>query len=573
MLRVAVVYCAAVFAVIEFADIVFPRIGLPDWTITAVLGVGLVGLAIAVVLAWGFEVQLDGASERAPGTVQWLSWRAIAAAVLLVALGVGAGRWWAMPGEGEARAAVGSLAVLPLNNLSGNPAEQYFVDGMTESLIAELARVGSLRVISRTSTWAYKDTRKGLREIAEELGVDAVIEGSVIREGDRVRVIAQLIEVETDSHLWSGQYDRDVRDILTLQSEMAAVIARKVHAELTPADEQRFSAAQQADPAAHDAYLKGLYFAQKHTVPASLRARDHFNDAMQIDPGYPLPYAGLADALSCSPLHTWVIPAEGPAAVPMAVMDRAQELADRAIELDEDLPEAQTAMALVSVFRHYDWDEADRRYRQALEINPSYEFAHRSAGFIRALQGRFDEAVAAIELARKYDPLSAAVATLAGDIYAWKGDTDTALLRWKEANALDPADPLGYAGMAVVLCQQGRSDEALKLFDRALELSGDDPLLVSDLAHCHATAGRPEEARRLLAGLEARSTEIWVSPVGLGLVHLGLGEHDAALAQLERGYELHTYRILWLAVDRRWDPVRDDPRFQSVLRRIGLAES
>ncbi len=220
--------------------------------------------------------------------------------------------WWTLHRRGRREHGSGPVAGADL-----------LKDPWTESLIAELARIGSLRVISRTSTWAYKDTRK-------------------------------------------------------------------VRAELTPADERRFSAGHQADPAAHDAYLKGLYFVQKHTV-------------------------------------------------------------------------------------------------------------------------------AAIELARKYDPLSAAVATLAGDIYAWKGDTDTALLRWQEANALDPADPLGYAGMAVVLCQQGRSDQALKLFDRALELSGDDPLLVSDLAHCHATAGRLEAARGLLAGLEARSTEIWVSPVGLGL--------------------------------------------------------
>ena len=496
--------------------------------------------------------------------------RLIAGAVAAIALAAVA-VWQLLPSTGAA--AVRSIAVLPLENLSGDPGQDWFADGMTDTLIAELARVGSLRVISRTSIMAYKGTRQPLTEIAAELRVDALIEGTVTREGDRVRVTAQLIDGRSDTHLWAEQYERDLEGALALQREIAAVIAEQVRARLTPEQERRLSARPAAHPEAHDEYLKGLYFAQKHTPRASLRARDHFNAGMEIDPAYPLPYAGLADTLSCSPLHTWAVPADGAAAVPRAVMDQALELATRARELGDDLPEVEVALGLVDVFRHRDYVTAERRFDRAIELNPSYEFAHRSRALLMVYLGRFDEARASINRALDIDPFNPFVASLAGDVYAWSGHTERALELYHEASALDVGHPLGYQGAAVILCERGNVDEAEALFDKARVLSEDDPLVVGDLGHCYATSGRSEEARALLAQLRERASDAWVSPVGVGLIHLALGERDQALAELDHAFELHAYRLVEIGVDPRWDPVRDDPRFEALLRRAKLQSS
>ena len=306
------------------------------------------------------------------------------AAVALLALA-----WWGWNRPVTTPGPIRSLAVLPLENLSGDPEQEYFADGMTDAMIGELARISVLRVTSRTSIMRFKQTRKSLPEIAAELGVDALIEGTVLRDGQRVRITAQLIDARSDHHLWANHYERELQGVLGLQREIASDVARQVQARLAP----RPSSDRPVIPAAHEAYLKGRYFAQKYNPSAALRAREHYEDSMRIDPEYPLGYAGLADTLSCSPLHTWAVPAEGSEAVPTVVMDLALKHATRAIELDEALPEAQTAYGLVKVFRERDWDEAERRIDYAIELNPSFEFAHRSRALMLAFLGRLDEAV------------------------------------------------------------------------------------------------------------------------------------------------------------------------------------
>lgn len=493
----------------------------------------------------------------------------IAAAAL--ALGVLAAVGWWFVGPAAVAPPIRSVAVLPLENLSGDPAQDYFVDGVTDSLILDLARVPSLRVISRTSVMRYREVSRPLPEIASELGVDALIEGTVNREGNRVRVTVQLIDGRTDLHLWAEQYDRELNGILSLQSEIAQDIARRVEARLTPDQKRRFAARPPIDPVAHDEYLKGVYFAHKHTPAASLRSRDHFEAGMQIDPDYALPYAGLADTLSCSPLHTWAVPAEGTDAVPQAVMDRALALANRAIELDGDLPETHVARGLVDVFRHLDWSEAERHTRIALEMNPSYEFAHRALALVLVFQGRFEEAISSIEAARQIDPFSPFVASLAGDVYWYSGDAEKAIPLWQEAGQLDAGHPLGFQSLGVARCKQGELDQAVAHFTEARRLSADDPAVVADLAYCYARAGKTEEARVLLGELEARAPDTWVSPTNLALVHVGLEETDAALDQLARAYAIRaTYRLIEIGVDRRWDPLRDDARFAELLGRVGL---
>jgi adenylate cyclase len=500
---------------------------------------------------------------------------ALVAGALALALLAVLGLWLSGRDAAVQRRPISSVAVLPLENLNGDPAQEYFADGMTEALITSLARVGSLRVTSRTTVLQYKNTDKPLPEIARELGVDALIEGSILREGDRVRITTQLIDARSDEHLWAEQFDRELRDVLRLQSEVARgvarqVVARQADGRLTPREEEKLAERGPIVPEAHEAYLKGVYFANKHTPPAALRAREHFERAMLLDPESPLGYAGLADTLSCSPMHTWVIAAEGDEALPREVMKLARKLAERAIDLDADLPEAQTALGLVRLYGGWDWDGALDAIDTALEINPSYEFALRARAHALAYRRRFDEARESVELALAVDPLNAQVTHLAGQVYEWSGDPERAAELYQESTALDAVNPNGLHALGLLRCRTGAVDEGVALLERAREVSHDDPLIVGDLGWCQASAGREREARSLLAELEARRGGEWVSPVALARIHIALGERERALAELERAYDENAYEIVALRVDARWETLRGEPRFEALVRRIGL---
>jgi TolB-like protein/class 3 adenylate cyclase/tetratricopeptide (TPR) repeat protein len=493
---------------------------------------------------------------------------AAGALALLAALGL-----WRLGGDASAPLQpIRSVAVLPLENLNADPAQEYFVDGMTEALITSLARVGSLRVTSRTTVLQYKGSEKPLPEIGRELGVDALIEGTILRAGNRVRITTQLIDARTDEHLWADQFDRELRDVLRMQSEVARGVARQVAAELTPRDEEKLAERGAVVPEAHEAYLKGVYFANKHTPPAALRARAQFERAMRLDPDYPLGYAGLADTLSCSPMHTWVVAAEGEEALPREVMKLARALAQRAIELDPDLPEAQTALGLVRLYGEWDWEGALEAIDTALEINPSYEFALRARAHALAYRTRLEEARASVERALAVDPLNAQVTHLAGQIHEWSGDPERAVELYQESTALDAVNPNGRHALGLLRCRTGAVGEGVALLEEAREVSHDDPLIVGDLGWCHANVGREREARDLLAQLEARRGGEWVSPVALARIHLGLGSREQALAELERAYDENAYEIASLRVDGRWEPLHGEPRFEALVRRIGLPE-
>ncbi len=318
--------------------------------------------------------------------------------------------------------------------------------------------------------------------------------------------------------------------------------------------------------------MKGWYFAMKHTPHAALRARNHFEDAIRIDPESPLGYAGLADMLSCSPMHTWVVAAEGDEVAPTAIMDMAEGLALRAIELDPDLPEALTALGLVQVFQEWNWEKAMVMLDSAMELSPSNEFARRARALTLASLGRLAEAQRDIDVALELDSLNAMVAHTAGDIYRWRGETERAVALYREAIELDAGNPLGRQSLGMWRCRSGETEEGLALLREARTISLDDPLVVGDVGYCLAISGRPDEARALLAELELRATTEWVSPVGIARIHVALGDHAEALTQLERADEDHAYRLVELGLDDRWDPIRDDPRFREIVRRVGVVE-
>ena len=579
--RVAAMYAVAAWLVIQIADATFEPLGVSDSAHRILILVAALGFPVALVLGWLFDWTAEGL-VRTPDdpeqeVVRLRSSRRIdfaIIAVLVLALGMSLfGPKMELAGDqDEARASIRSIAVLPLENLTGDPAQAYFVEGMTEALITGLARIGSLRVTSRTTMLQYTGTTLSLPEIAQELGVDALVEGSIMIDGQRVRITVQLIDARNDQHLWADQFDRDLGDVLNLQSEVARTVARRVEARLSSREAAMLADAGPVDPRAQDAYLKGIYFANKHTPAGALRARRHFEEAMRLDPEYPLGYAGLADTLACSPMHTWAIAGEGEDATPTAVMDLAWDLANQAIELDADLPEAQTALGLVRLFRSWDWEGAFEALDSAVEISPSYEFARRGRGLTLAYYGELDDAIRDADHALVIDPLNAQVIHLAGQIYEWSGDVERAEELYREATAVDAANPNGRHALGLLLCKSGVVEEGIALLEESLRISAGDPLIAGDLGWCFATVGRSDDARSLLADLTERMALEWVSPIARARVHIGLGEKDETIAELERAYKERAYRIVTLDVESRWDPIRARPRFQALRRAVGLRD-
>jgi tetratricopeptide (TPR) repeat protein len=360
--------------------------------------------------------------------------------------------------------------------------------------------------------------------------------------------------------------------VLNLQSEVARNVARRVEARLSKRETEMLADAGPVDPRAQDEYLKGIYFANKHTPAAVLRARGHFEDAMRLDPEYPLGYAGLADTLSCSPMHTWAIAGQGSGATPTAVMDLAWDLANQAIELDPNLPEAQTALGLVRLFRSWDWDGVLEALDAAVEISPSYEFARRGRALTLAYLREFDGAIRDVDHALAVDPLNAQVLHQAGQVYEWSGDVERAAKLYREATAVDSGNPNGRHALGTLLCKSGAADEGIALLEEARRISADDPLIAGDLGWCLATLGRTDDARALLAELRERTVLEWVSPVALARVYIGLGDNDKALAELERALAERAYRVVMMDVEARWDPLRARPRFEALRRAVGLSE-
>jgi len=465
----------------------------------------------------------------------------------------------------EAKVAVGpirSLAVLPLDNLSGDPSEEFFADGMTDQLITDLAKVGSLRVISRTSVMQYKGAKKRLPEIARELNVDAIVEGSVVRSGQRVRVTAQLIQASTDRHLWAETYDGDLGDILKLQGQVTNAIAQQVRAQLTPVQQAQLRQGHAVNPAAYDAYLKGhLYYTTEFTKPDSLRKAQHyFEDAIQKDPNFALAYAGLAG--------TYVFLAYA-GALPADQAQRFSKAAlSKALELDDSLGEAYDILGELSWHFDWDWEAADREFKRAIALAPSYSCAHEDrAGFL-AFMGRRVEALAEIKQIDQLDYGFSAAHTETGVYYGLQ-DFPSLIEASKRGLLLDSNDRDYHYSLGIGYEGTGRLQEAVSEYQKAIGPSGGSQAMVA-LAHAYAADGKKAEADRILRDLERKLEQTSASPYTMATIYAGLGESDKAFEFLEKAYSQKSFEILSLRSDLLLDSLRPDPRFQDLIRRIGL---
>jgi serine/threonine-protein kinase len=457
-----------------------------------------------------------------------------------------------------------SLAVLPLENLSGDPEQEYFTDGMTEALIADLSRVESLRVISRTSSMRYRESDKSIPEIAKELDVDVVVEGSVLRSGDRVRITAQLIAAAQDRHLWAESYERELGDILALQSEVARSIAAEVRHRLTSTNGDG-GTARPIVPEAYEAYLKGRYFWNRRTAEALKTAIRFFETASALDPAYAPAFAGIAD---CELLLSLYPMAELP---PSEAMPRAHQAARRALELDDNLAEAHTSLAYE---RFWSWDFAasEREFRRAIELNANYAPAHFWYAARLAAEARFEEALAEATTAQKLDPVSPILKAGVSWMHHFAQQFDQEIFWARETLALDPSFLIGRYRLGEGLLHSGNHAESIPEFEKGVELSHGSPDLLALLGHGYAVAGERERAESILARLREASRVRYVPAWDMALVHLALGNVEESFQWLDKAFEERAQGLAHIKVDPHLDPIRSDPRFEALLRRVGLPD-
>ena len=459
-----------------------------------------------------------------------------------------------------------SIAVLPLKNLSGNPEQEYFADGMTEELIGRLANIHGLRVISRTSAMPFKDTRQPIPEIARTLQVDALLEGSVIREGDRVRVNAQLIRGATDEHIWAEEYQRDYRNVLTLQEELAKTIAQKIMISLTPEEQAGLSTPVTVDPEVHESYLKGRYYLNQRTEDALKRSIGYFQESIDKDPNYALGYCGLADAYALLGFRGRVPSQQSLSQAKAAVL--------KAIALDGSLADAHASLGFLAETHEWDWATAEREYKRALELNPNDARTHNwYAGYLTYV-GRFDEGIEEAKRARELDPLSLLFNNaLAGRLLA-AGRYDEALQQVRETLDLDPHFAPAHQTLGWAYLNHGKRQDAIQEFQEAVKLSGrDDTNMMLDLGFAYAVAGNRDEARRILAKLKQLHHSGLVPSGSVGILYGALGNKDEAFRWLDQAYGERDPELTYLKVrNRRFEPLRGDARFQGLIRRVGLPE-
>jgi TolB-like protein/DNA-binding winged helix-turn-helix (wHTH) protein/Flp pilus assembly protein TadD len=460
---------------------------------------------------------------------------------------------------------VRSLAVLPLQNLSGDPSQEYLADGMTEELIGRLANIHGLRVISRTSAMHFKNTQLSAPEIAKTLGVDAIVEGSVIRDGSQVRVHAQLIRGTSDEHIWAGEYQREYRSLLALQDEVARSIAERIEISLTPEERRTLASTPPVDPEAHEDYLKGRYYFNQRTLDALNKSIGFFQQGIARKPDYALSYSGLADAYAMLGFRGG-FPSKD-------ALSRAKAAALKAIELDDTLAEPHASLAFIAETHEWDWATAEREYKRALELNPGDARAHHwYAGYLMYV-GRFDEGLAEAKRARELDPLSLPVNNaLAGRLLV-AGRADEALAQVRQTLEIDPHFAPAHQTLGWVYLNMGKRQEAIHEFQQALQLAGtDDKDIKLDLGFAYAATGNREEARRILGELKKLHGQGLMPSGSVAVLYGALGELDAAFAWLEKAYQERDPQLTYLKVGRRFEPLHHDARFQQLVHRVGFPE-
>ena len=492
------------------------------------------------------------------GTFRWLVLAGVAGLVLLALT------YSLIPRHiGSAtQSKIKSLAVLPLKNLSGDPTQDYLADGMTEALIGRLSSIHDLRVISRTSMMTFKDTKLSLPEIAKTLGVDTLVEGSVIREGNHIRVHAQMIRAATDEHFWSEAYDREMRDALALESDVAESIARKVEVTVTGEEHARLTASRSVSPEVYESYLKGRFALGKGNSRADIdESIADFEDAIKRDPTFAPAYVGLANAHSALASAFIGAPPE---------LERAKVVsaARKALELDPELAEAHTMLAVMQQ-EQWHWTEAETEFKRTLELNPSNATAHNGLARWLVCHGRIEEALQWVRRGRELDPVAVSGTEVAWILFQSRR-YDEAMQELRSVLAVRPDDSAALWFLGFVLIAKNQPNDAIPVLEKTFSVSGHSSAVIGVLIRAYAHAGRRADALRLLAELKKRKQAGYVPAAAFVNAYLGLGDNEEAFAWLEQGYKEHSNILQWLKVHPYFDPLRDDPRFKDLVHRVGL---
>jgi TolB-like protein/DNA-binding winged helix-turn-helix (wHTH) protein/Flp pilus assembly protein TadD len=462
---------------------------------------------------------------------------------------------------------IDSIAVLPLKNLSDDREQDYFADGMTEALITDLGKVGALRVISRTSVMRYKDTRKPLPEIAHELQVDALVEGTVVRSGDRLRITANLVQASPERHLWAETYERDLRDVIALQNEVARTIAQQIQVELTPEEHAKLSTSHPVDPEAYKLYIKGRYFWVKRNRESFNRAMDYFQQAIARDPSYAAPYSGLAD---CYVLFGSSFDVGGLA--PRDTQPRAKAAALKALELDSSLSDAHNSLAYVKLTYDWDWPGAEAEFKRSLALNPGYAHGHHWYAHLLLSDGRRDEALAESSRALELDPISPIINLHLGWHFLNTGQYDRALEQLAKTLELDPNYPLAYWYRGLAYEQKKMYADALREMQKAKDLLPGNLGVQADIGHVYAVSGDKAAANRVLTELKQESGSRYVNQYEIAIIYAGLGQKDQAFARLNAAFRERSDMLVYLNVDPRLNVLRSDARFAALVRLVGVPD-
>jgi TolB-like protein/Flp pilus assembly protein TadD len=564
--KVAVAYIVVAWLVMQVADVVLNNIVAPAWIFHVILLFLSLGFPFAVIFAWAFELTPEGLRrETEPDTAgsiktaprKKLDILTFAALVLALSYFALTHDWQGEP-ESAAPGEIRSIVVLPLGNLMNDPEQGYFVEGMHEALITELSKIKALRVISRTSAMRYKDSGKAVPDIASELGVDAVVEGSVLRAGNVVRVTAQLIEAKSDRHIWADSFDRELNDILAIYADVTREIVSHIRINVTPDEQASLAISSLVNPEVYELYLKGRYLCDNWSPQEMQQGITLLQNAVNLDPQHAASHAKLALCLQDSAFFEYLKPLE--------IDSRARAAAQTAVQLDEKLAEAHVALGGVNYYLGFNPGAAEEQYLRALELNPNSIDALLHVAWLFSQSGSFDDAIGPAQRAVELDPLATATHITLGQVYHLNRDYDRAIQAFEKALDLDRADPSVHYYLAWPIEQKGQHEKAITLHKYATELSGGAPLYLSALGHAYGVAGMRQEAFQILEELKQKTN---TSPYNLAVVHLGLGNHEQAIDWLEKAFEARNVPLVYIKKGPKFDPLRDDLRFIKLLERMG----
>jgi TolB-like protein/DNA-binding winged helix-turn-helix (wHTH) protein/Tfp pilus assembly protein PilF len=518
------------------------------------------GNGLAVLPVTGSVPQLPNPGLTVAPQRQWPTRRIILAVALVVSLAILS--VFLFRSHGHAPAPIRSLAVLPLENLSGDASQKYFSDGMTDQLITDLAQISALKVISRTSVMVYEGARKPLPQIARELHVDAVVEGTVLRAGDQVRITAQLIDASTDKHLWSQSYEGELKDTLALQDRVARAIAEQIQINLTPREQAALKSVRAVNPEAYESYLKGRFFWNKRTADGLRVALAYFNQAIEEDPKYAQAYSGLADTYAL--LGDW----QYAVMTPVQAYPKAKAAALKAVELDSALGEAHNSLAFVLDGFDWDLDAGGKEFQRAIELNPGYATAHHWYAWHLGLLGRYDQAIVEMRKAESLDPLSLIINADLAELLVIAHSYDESIRQSRKTIEMDPNFAMAHNQLGQAYLQQHMYEQAIGELQKAVQLSSGSPTCIANLARAYALSGRKSEAGKLLSDLKSSSSANNSHASEVAAIYASLGDKDEAMNWLEKGYaERFNPGVL---IRPGFDPLRSNPRFQNLAHRVGL---